>query len=98
MTGFDGRQTTRGQEWEQETGEEVAASCPGERPCSGSETGELYVSIARGRFLEDVVRHELNLWGCASGAQTSGVGRCWASVGEHEDSLDMERRVPGSWG
>lgn len=28
----------------------------------------------------------------------SGVGRCWASVGEHEDSLDMERRVPGSWG
>lgn len=63
MTGFGGRQTTRGQEWEQETGEEVAASCPGERPCSGSETGELYVSIARGRFLEDVVRHELNLWG-----------------------------------
>ena len=41
MTGFGGRQTTRGQEWEQETGEEVAASCPGERPCSGSETGEL---------------------------------------------------------
>lgn len=45
-----------GEEWEQKAGEEMAASCPGERSCSGRETGGIHVGIARGSFLEDVVR------------------------------------------
>lgn len=38
VTGFGGSQTTKGQEWGQKAGEEVVASCSGERSCSGWET------------------------------------------------------------
>ena len=61
VIGFAGRWTSGGREWKQKAGEEVCEVVqvsPG--PCSVKEDRRDTVGLARGGFLESVVRHELN--------------------------------------